>query len=97
LKYGGEGLSEIRIGYEDGGDYHVISVRDDGAGLRDVDAEKIFGLFVRSKNSKGVGGTGLGLAIVKELALQHKGKVRAETAQGRGAVFSVSFPKSASV
>jgi signal transduction histidine kinase len=95
LKYGGDGLSEIQIGYKDDGDWHVISVGDDGAGLRDLDAEKIFGLFVRSENSKGVEGTGLGLAIVKELARQHKGKVWAERAPGRGAIFSVSLPKSA--
>lgn len=97
LKYGGEGLSEIQIGYEDHGDYHVISVRDDGAGLQDLDAEKIFGLFVRSKRSKGVEGIGLGLAIVKELARQHKGKVWASAGQGRGATFFVSLPKSGPV
>jgi signal transduction histidine kinase len=93
LKYGGEGLSEIQIGYQDSGDEHVISVRDDGAGFKDMEAEKIFGLFVRSESSKGVEGTGLGLAIVKELAQQHKGRVWAELPEGRGATFFVSFPK----
>jgi signal transduction histidine kinase len=93
LKYGGEQLTEIEIGYQDAGDDHVISVRDDGAGFKDTEAEKIFGLFVRSESSKGIKGTGLGLAIVRELARQHKGKVSAEPAQGRGATFFVSFPK----
>jgi signal transduction histidine kinase len=71
----------------------VISVRDDGAGFKDTEAEKIFGLFVRSASSKGIKGTGLGLAIVRELARQHKGRVWAELAQGRGATFFVSLPK----
>jgi signal transduction histidine kinase len=93
LKYGGEELTEIQIGYQDAGDDHVISVRDDGAGFKDTEAEKIFGLFVRSESSKGVKGTGLGLAIVRELARQHKGNVWAEPAQGRGATFFVSLPK----
>jgi signal transduction histidine kinase len=93
LKYGGERLTEIQIGYQDSGDEHLISVRDDGAGFKDTEADKIFGLFVRSDSSKGVKGTGLGLAIVKELAQQHKGRVWAELAQGRGATFFVSFPK----
>jgi signal transduction histidine kinase len=72
----------------------VISVRDAGAGFQDADAEKIFGLFVRSRNCKGVKGTGLGLAIVKELARQHKGRVWAEPAEGSGATFFLSLPKS---
>jgi signal transduction histidine kinase len=94
LKYGGEGLKHIQVGYEDDGDYHVISVRDDGAGLKDLDGEKIFGLFVRSKNTKGVEGAGLGLAIVKELARQHKGRVWTVPAKEQGAIFFVSFLKS---
>jgi signal transduction histidine kinase len=94
LKYGGERLTEIQIGYQDSGDEHLISVRDDGAGFKDTEADKIFGLFVRSDSSKGVKGTGLGLAIVKELAQQHKGRVWAELAQGRGATFFVSLSKS---
>jgi signal transduction histidine kinase len=93
LKYGGEGLTEIQIGCQDSGDEHVISVRDDGAGFKDTEADKIFGLFVRSESSKGIKGTGLGLAIVKELARQHKGRVWVELAEGRGATFFVSFPK----
>lgn len=97
LKYGGGGLSEIQIGYRDEGDHHVISVRDDGVGIQDLEAEKIFGLFMRSENSKGVEGMGLGLAIVKELARQHKGKVWAARTQGRGATLFLSFPKSPGV
>jgi len=97
LKYGGEGLREIEIGYQENGENHVIFVRDDGAGFKDTDAERIFGLFVRGKNHKGVKGTGLGLAIVKELTRQLKGKVWAQPAGGRGATFFVSLPKSPQV
>lgn len=97
LKYGGAGLTEVRIGYREDGENHVISVRDDGAGFQDTDAKKIFGLFVRGKNHKAAKGTGLGLAIVKELARQHKGNVWAERGQGSGAVFFVSLPKSPQV
>jgi signal transduction histidine kinase len=93
LKYGGEGLSVIHINYSDDGKYHVMSVRDDGAGLQESDPEKIFALFSRSKHSRGVQGAGLGLAIVKELARQHKGEVWAEPGQGKGATFYVSLLK----
>jgi signal transduction histidine kinase len=93
LKYGGEKLSEIRVGYRDEGDFHVISVRDNGAGLQDLDSEKIFSVFVRSRDAKSVKGAGLGLAIVKELVMLHKGKVWAEPGREAGATFFVSFPK----
>lgn len=93
LKYGGEGLTEIRVNYNDDGNYHIISVSDNGAGLQGSDPEKIFALFSRSKQSRGIQGAGLGLAIVKELARQHKGEVWAEPEQGKGATFYVSLLK----
>jgi signal transduction histidine kinase len=96
LKYGGETLSAIQIEYGDDGVRHLISVTDDGAGLRESDPEKIFALFSRSKHSSGVQGAGLGLAIVKELARQHKGEVWAEPGEVRGATFCVSLSKTLS-
>lgn len=93
LKYGGDGLRQILIGYRDEGENHVIFVQDDGAGLQGLDADKIFGFFVRSKNAKGVQGAGLGLAIVKELVKLHKGKVWIDASKRFGACFFVSLPK----
>jgi signal transduction histidine kinase len=93
LKYGGEGLTRIAIDYLDESLYHVISVTDDGEGLKDTDPEKLFSLFYRSPASRGVEGTGLGLSIVKELARQHKGKVWVKPGGGRGATFYVSIAK----
>jgi signal transduction histidine kinase len=93
LKYGGNGLSRIVIDYKDEGGYHVISVNDDGEGLKDTDPEKLFSLFFRSKASRALEGAGLGLSIVKELARQHKGKVWVEPGPERGATFYVSISK----
>jgi signal transduction histidine kinase len=93
LKYGGEGLSRIAIDYKDEGGSHVISVADDGEGLKDTNPEKLFSLFYRSPASRAVKGAGLGLSIVKELARQHKGKVWVEPGGGRGATFYVSISK----
>jgi K+-sensing histidine kinase KdpD len=52
LKYGGEQLSEIAIGYEGTGEYHTFSVADDGAGIAGEDCEKIFELFQRNSASR---------------------------------------------
>ena len=93
LKYGGERLSEVRLGYEESEDFHVFSIRDDGVGVKSEDVEKIFGLFQRNSASKGVEGSCLGLAIVKEAAERHVGRVWVESGPGRGTTFFVSISK----
>lgn len=93
LKYGGEGLSEISLGYEADSHYHVLSVKDNGVGLKLADPESIFKAFQRHDTSEGVEGSGLGLAIVKEIAERHKGRVWVESAPGQGATFFISIAK----
>jgi len=93
LKYGGGGLTEIRIGYDEDSDSHIFSVRDDGVGLKQEDTEGLFQLFRRHETSIGIDGSGLGLAIVKELAERQGGKVWVRTDQGKGATFFLSIPK----
>ena len=84
LKYGGESLTRISIGYEDSESLHIFSVSDNGKGLKEADSEKIFGLFQRDETSRGVEGAGLGLAIVKEIAEQHGGRVWVEPRRQKG-------------
>jgi PAS domain S-box-containing protein len=74
LKHGGEKLSEISLGHAESDEFHIISVKDDGAGLKG-EGEEIFELFKRGGRSKGVPGAGLGLGIVKEIALCHGGSI----------------------
>jgi PAS domain S-box-containing protein len=93
LKYGGGNLSEIEIGYKDSGAFHVLSVRDDGVGLGNEEANGLFSMFMRKKTSLGIEGAGLGLAIVKEVAALHKGQVWIEHNQINGITFFVSFSK----
>jgi light-regulated signal transduction histidine kinase (bacteriophytochrome) len=93
LKYGGDRLSRIRIGYDESDLHHILCVTDDGIGIKAIDTEKIFGLFERRDTSKGIEGTGLGLAIVKEIAEQHKGKVWTEPGRDKGTAFYVAISK----
>jgi PAS domain S-box-containing protein len=94
LKYGGDDLREIKIGYEKSDPFHILSVSDDGIGIKGEDAEKIFEVFQRRRTSKGVEGTGLGLAIVKELTEQHGGEVWVEPGREKGTTFYVSISSS---
>lgn len=93
LKYGGQRLSEIKIGYQGSDDFHIISVSDNGAGIRGDDYESLFVAFRRNDTSKAVEGAGLGLAIVSEIAERHSGKVWAEPGKDNGTTFYMTVSK----
>lgn len=93
LKYGGDRLSEIKISAKGSAQFHILSVSDDGVGIKQEDANKIFRPFERNMSSRSIPGTGLGLAIVKEIAKQHKGEVWAEPGQKKGMTVFVSISK----
>jgi K+-sensing histidine kinase KdpD len=93
LKYGGDNLSEIRIGYRENENFHILSVGDDGVGIKKDQYDKIFQVFQREETSRGVPGTGLGLAIVKEVAERHGGKVWAEPGAEKGTTFHFAISK----
>ncbi len=93
LKYGGEDLSEIRVGHQEFDDFHVFSVSDNGAGLKGADYERLFAPFRRDDTFKFIDGAGLGLAIVSEIAERHGGSVWAEPGKVRGTTFHISVSK----
>jgi PAS domain S-box-containing protein len=94
LKYGGEALSEINIGHEEVRESHILSVKDNGIGIKEQgDHRDVFGPFIRRKTSKGVEGSGLGLSIVREIAEKHGGEVWLEPDRDRGITFYISIPK----
>jgi len=92
LKYGGDELKEIKIGYQADDGNHILSVYNDGAGIKSEDSQNIFKQFSRQKSAK-VEGTGLGLAIVKEIAERHNGKVWVDSPKSKGATFCLSISK----
>lgn len=93
LKYGGEQLSRISIGYESTATAHIFSIRDDGIGVQSDDPAKLFELFHRQQAAHGTEGSGLGLAIVREIIERHGGKVWMEPAAERGTCFCFSLLK----
>jgi two-component system sensor histidine kinase KdpD len=53
----------------------------------------LFDKFTRGKAESSTRGVGLGLAICKAIVDAHQGKISATQAQGGGAEFSISLPR----
>ncbi|GET32497.1 hybrid sensor histidine kinase/response regulator [Prolixibacter bellariivorans] len=74
-------------------EYIEFSVRDNGQGISQSNAAKIFDRFFQSSNDKAEQtGTGIGLAYVKELVQLHKGKIFLVSKPGKGSKFTVRIP-----
>ena len=86
---------EVAVSSTDG--EAVVDVTDDGPGLSDDEAAKVFDRFWRADSARGhrhgsVGGSGLGLAIVQAIVTAHGGRALAGNAPGHGARFTIRLP-----
>lgn len=70
----------------------VVSVADEGPGIRDEDLPHVFERFYRSHEARTLPGSGLGLAIVEQTAQRHGGQVRAGRTAAGGALFTLRLP-----
>jgi light-regulated signal transduction histidine kinase (bacteriophytochrome) len=82
----------IHVGVEKRDSQWVISVRDNGIGFDQDQAERIFGLFKRLHRDEEYPGTGMGLAICKQIVERYRGRIWAESQPGAGSTFFVSLP-----
>jgi len=83
----------LEISAFDDPQWHHICCADNGPGIPAEYCEKIFGLFYRLDVN--IDGTGIGLAVAKKIMKFHGGDIRAEERPGGGAVFHLTFPRTA--
>ncbi|MDQ1026647.1 two-component system OmpR family sensor kinase [Streptomyces umbrinus] len=69
-----------------------LCVADEGPGLEEDDASRIFDRFFRAG---GGAGSGLGMAIVQGVVVAHGGEVEVRTAPGEGLAVTVTLPAKA--
>ena len=62
---------------------YIVSITDNGIGIKDVMKPKIFQPNFSTKSY----GTGLGLAICKRMIEQHNGSIWFESTEGKGTTF----------
>ena len=68
-----------------------IAVRDNGIGIQDRHAERVFVIFQRIGTRKR--GMGLGLALCKRIVERHGGRIWFDSVVGEGSTFHFTVPK----
>lgn len=90
IKYSSpERRPEIFITAENLEEFILLTVKDNGLGIKKEDLNKVFSMFKRLHDH--VEGTGVGLYIVKRIIDNTGGKIEVESEIGKGSVFKVYF------
>jgi signal transduction histidine kinase/CheY-like chemotaxis protein len=76
----------------DPGDYLLLAVQDEGAGIGTEVMENLFEPFFTTRGAQS--GTGLGLAVVHGVIAESGGAIDVRSAPGQGACFTLYFPES---
>jgi len=72
---------------------YILTVSDNGVGMREKDKDKIFAPFFTTKSSY-KSGTGIGMYIIKRIVDEnHKGRVWFESKYKKGTTISIELPK----
>lgn len=89
-------VSLTQNGVEEGSGHYVFRVRDNGIGMSEEFASKLFDAFERERSStdSGLQGMGLGMTMAKYLVERMGGEIQIDTALGKGTEFRVllAFP-----
>ncbi len=91
IRYAGPGTT-ARVSVDRDGDANILSVVDDGKGVRESELPRLFERFYRADQARTSRGTGLGLAIVKHVVTAAGGTVDATSAPGQGLRIVCRFP-----
>lgn len=93
IKYRRDEPLKIKIHSEVSKDGHLISINDNGMGMRKEQYEKAFQPFTRLEGGLKVPGHGLGLSICKKVVNNWNGKIWIESEEGVGTTFFFTIPQ----
>ena len=70
----------------------MLSVKDQGIGIPEVEQKHLFERFFRAHNAINIQGTGLGLNLVKRYVEIMGGSINFKSKEGEGSTFIVFLP-----
>lgn len=70
----------------------IVTIRDQGPGIRESDLPRIFEQFYRTDASREGVGVGLGLAIARKIVEAHGGSITAHSVVNQGTTFVIQLP-----
>jgi signal transduction histidine kinase len=85
----------IRLGFDSAAQMVELLVRDTGCGMSPDTMRRIFDPFFSTKSgpdASGKGGTGLGLSMCRDIIEAHHGRIRVDSAVGKGTAFTIKLP-----
>jgi len=93
VKYSPKGKN-IEVACQMKDDQAVVSVKDEGMGIKPEDLGKIFDRYYRveTAHTRHISGFGIGLYLSSEIIERHGGRVWAESESGVGSIFYFSLP-----
>jgi PAS domain S-box-containing protein len=93
IKYSNN-LGTININATHNGKETIVSIKDNGQGIKEEDISKLFSFEnqVSTEGTYNEKGTGLGLILCKEFVEKHHGEIWVESEYGKGATFHFSIP-----
>jgi len=92
IKYSGVSVL-VSIGINRAKDMFLLSVKDNGIGIKPDQLEKIFVKYTRlNRNPGSPQGFGIGLSYAKAVVDKHDGHIRVKSEEGLGSEFSILIP-----
>jgi light-regulated signal transduction histidine kinase (bacteriophytochrome) len=91
LRYRSEASPDIHIGWKVSARRVTLTVSDNGVGVPEHQAERIFLMFQRL-HGREVEGTGMGLTLARRIARRHGGDLVLRPTDGPGATFELTLP-----
>ncbi len=92
IKYNDKKPPKINISAIEENSQYVISITDNGIGIKQEHLKRIFTIFQRLHAKDEYEGTGIGLAIAQKIVNQHHGEIWVESKTGKGTTFYFTIP-----
>jgi len=93
IKYRGESPLQLQVVAHDDGDHVELEVSDNGIGIAEADAERVFEMFHRVRPHGEVSGTGVGLALCRRIIEHAGGRIWIHPKTGPGTAVRIRLPK----